>query len=364
MANSITWVGIDDAANKFDIAIFHDQDENPKEEFEVMNDPDGLGRFVKKLKSQSGQVRCVYEAGVLGYTLQRYLKKKGVSCEVVAPSLTPRRPGDRVKTNKRDARKLAKLYRAGELTSILIPTEKQEALRDLIRAREDVMEDLTRQRHRLSKFLLRNGLRYRMGKAWSKGHWQWIRNCHFEDAHRQLTLTEYRRIVEQTQEELKTFDEAVEELAEKPEYVRAARRLMALKGVKAITAMTIIAEAVDLKRYVSAPAFMDANGLVPSENSTGDKERRGSITKTGNSHLRRVLVESAWHYRHSTVASRTMKQRCKGLPEEVIRIAETADRRLHKKYSKIVYKGKRPTIAVVAVARELAGFVWAIGQAV
>jgi transposase len=362
MTNSITWVGIDDAANKLDVAIFQDQDENPKEEFEVMNDPDGLGRFVKKLKSQPGHVRCAYEAGVLGYTLQRYLEKKGISCAVVAPSLTPRRPGDRIKTNKRDARKLAKLYRAGELTSIQIPTEKQEALRDLIRAREDVLEDLTRQRHRLSKFLLRNGLRYRVGKAWSKGYWEWIRNCHFEDANRQLTLTGYRRIVEHTQEDLKTFDEAVEELAGKPEFVPTASRLMALKGVKEITAMTVIAEAIDLKRYVSASAFMDSNGLVPSENSTGDRERRGSITKTGNSHLRRVLVESAWHYRHPATTSYTMKQRRKGLPEEVVRIAEKADRRLHKKYSKIVYKGKLPTIAVVAVARELAGFVWAIGQ--
>jgi len=362
MANSTTWVGIDDAADKFDVAIFYSQEENPREESQVMNDPDGLGRFVKKLKALPGEVRCVYEAGVLGYTLQRFLKKKGISCDVVAPSLTPRRPGDRVKTNKRDARKLAKLYRAGELTSILIPTEKQEALRDLLRAREDTLEDFTRRRHRLSKFLLRNGLKYRLGKAWSKGHWQWIRNCHFEEANRQMVLNEYRKSVEETQEQLKTFDEAVEEIAKQPEYIRISSYLMALRGVKAITAMTIIAEAVDLKRYVSAPAFMDSNGLVPSENSTGDTERRGSITKTGNSHLRRVLVESAWHYRHSGVASRTLKQRRKGLPEEVVRIAEEADRRLTKKFAKMVHRGKRSTIAAVAVARELAGFVWAIGQ--
>jgi len=362
MSNSTTWVGIDDAANKFDVAVFFNQDENPHEEFQVMNDPDGLGRFVKKLKSLPGDIRCVYEAGVLGYTLQRFLKKKGISCDVAAPSLTPRRPGDRIKTNKRDARKLAKLYRAGELTSILIPTEKQEALRDLLRAREDTMEDLTRRRHRLSKFLLRNGLRYRIGKAWSKGHWQWMGNCRFDDANRQMVLSQYRRSVEQTQEQLKTFDEAVEEIAKQPAYVRIANHLMALRGVKALTAMTIIAEAVDLKRYVSAPAFMDSNGLVPSENSTGDTTHRGSITKTGNCHLRRVLVESAWHYRHSGVASRTLKQRRKGLPEEVVRIAEEADRRLTKKFTKMVHRGKRSTIAAVAVARELAGFVWAIGQ--
>lgn len=362
MSDCITWVGIDDSAKKLDVAFFCNQEENPREQFEVMNDPDGLGRFVKKLKAQRGEVRCVYEAGVCGYTLQRLLKKKGISCDVVAPSLTPRRPGDRVKTNKRDARKLAKLHRAGELTSILVPNEQQEALRDFLRAREDSLEDLTRQRHRLSKFLLRNGMKYRTGKAWTKGHWGWLRTCHFDDPLKQEVLTQCRRTVEETQERLKTFDEKIEEIVKRPEYARLASYLMALRGVKALTALTIIAEAVDLKRYVSAPAMMSAIGIVPSEYSTGDSQRQGGITKTGNGHWRRVLIESAWHYRHSPVTSGALKQRRKNLPEEVVAIAEKADRRLHKKYVKIVNRGKRATVAAVAVARELAGFVWAIGQ--
>jgi transposase len=364
MKHCITWwVGLDDSADKIDIAIFQNQEEEPREEIGVSTDDRSLGRLIKKLKSLSGKVRCVYEAGVCGYELQRLLSRRGIECDVVAPSLTPRRPGDRVKTNRRDARKLAKLHRAGELTTILIPNEQQEALRDLMRAREDVLEDVTRRRHRLTKFLLRHGHKYRLGRAWTQGHWQWLAQLRFEDPSLQMVLEQYRLSLDQALEQLKTFDQEVEALAQRPEFARLTRCLMGFRGIKAITAMTILAEAVDLRRYVSAPALMSAIGLVPSEYSTGAKERRGSITKTGNAHMRRVVVEASWHYRHSPIASKALKQRRRELPPEILRLVQRADQRLHKKFRKLVNKGKPSTVAVVGVARELAGFIWAVGQA-
>ncbi len=363
MADYSIWVGIDDSADRLDVAVLFGNEEVPRYEFQVINDAQGWGRLCKKLKSMPAGVRCVYEAGVNGYHLYQVLQKHGLACDVVAPALTPRKPGERVKTNKRDARKLASLHRSGELTSILVPKPEQEALRDLMRAREDALEDLQRMRHRLGGFLLRRGLRYRAGKAWTRGHLKWLKALSFENTHFQQVLDEYRLAVDEAAERLKRFDARVEELAEQGPHKKLVSFLMALRGVKAITAMTIIAESVDIKRYLSAPGFMDAIGVVPSEYSSGDKRRQGSITKTGNAHLRRVLVESAWHYRWAPGLSETMKKRRKGLPPEILAIVRKADQRLHTKYLRLVNKGKSSKIAAVAVARELAGFIWAIGQA-
>lgn len=362
MRDCITWVGMDDSANKINVAVFCGQDGSPREEFVVVNDSSGLGRMVKKLKALPGEVRCVYEAGVNGYHLQRVLNKHGVSCEVAAPSLTPRRAGKRVKTDKLDAKDLAKLYRAGELTSIVIPEKEQESLRDLVRAREDALEDQQRARHRLARFLLRRGLKYRIGKAWTRGHLQWIKALRFDDSRDQMVLDEYRMALDEQTERLGNFEEKIEELAKQPQYQRRVNYLMALRGIKVLTSMTIIAEALDLRRFTDAPAFMAAIGVVPSEYSSGESEHRGGITKTGNSHIRRVIIESSWHYRHSSVAGGTLKKRREGLPAEVIEIARKADKRLHKRFWHLVNKGKDRRTAAVAVARELAGFIWAIGQ--
>jgi transposase len=363
MGDCITWVGIDDAADRLDIAVFYGNEASPRHEFPISNDAQGLGKLIKKLKSMPGEVRCVYEAGVNGYHLYRVFQKHGIACDVVAPALTPRKPGDRVKTNKIDARKLATMHRSGDLTSITVPKEEQEAVRDLMRGREDALEDLQMTRHRLGGFLLRRGLRYRAGKPWTQGHLKWLKGLSFEQQHLQQVLEEYRLALDEAAERLKRFEVRVEETAEKEPYKNLARLLMGLRGVKVITAMTIIAESVDLKRYLNAPGYMDAIGLVPSEFSTGDKRRQGPITKTGNAHLRRVLVESAWHYRWAPGLSKTMKQRRKDLPADILAIVRKADQRLHKKYTVLVNKGKSNKIAAVAVARELAGFIWAIGQA-
>lgn len=362
MGDYSIWVGIDDAADQLDLAIFYGNEDLPRHEFQVVNDSPGLTKLCKKLKSLPGEVRCVYEAGVNGYHLYRMFQKQGIACDVAAPSLTPRCSGDRVKTNKLDARKLAKSHRSRDLTSIQVPKEEQEALRDLMRGREDALEDLQRVRRRLGSLLLRHGLRYREGKAWTKGHLKWLKGLSFDQANVQQVLVESRLALEEATERLKRFEIRVEEIAVQAPYEKLVSFLVALRGVKVITAMTIIAESVDLKRYHSAPGYMDAIGVVSSEYSSGDKRRQGRITKTGNAHLRRVLIESAWHYRWAPGLSKTMKKRRVGVPPEIMSIVRKADQRLHAKYTRLVNRGKSSKIAAVAVARELAGFIWAIGQ--
>jgi len=211
--------------------------------------------------------------------------------------------------------------------------------------------------------LLRHGYSYRDGDKWTLRHWAWIRKIAFEDPNLQTVLEESIRAVEQSQEQMKTYDAHVEEVARQPEYAKKVARYQVLRGIKTVTAMTIVAEGGDLRRYPTAPQFMGSTGLVPSEHSTGDHERRGKITKTGNAHLRRVLVEAAWHYRHRSIPGRTVKQRRKDQPASVVMIAERADQRLCRKFRKLTNRyNKKPPIAAVAVARELAGFIWAIGQ--
>lgn len=363
MSNSITWVGIDDSAKQLDVAIFIGNEASPRHEFSVINDASGLGKLIRKLKSMPGEVRCVYEAGVNGYHLYRVFEKHKIACDVVAPALTPRKPGDRVKTNRIDARKLATLHRSGELTAIGVPKEDQEALRDLMRAREDALEDLQRTRRRLGAFLLRRGLRYREGQPWTARHLKWLKGLSLPNQQQQDVLEEYRLALDEAMDRMKRFDVKAEQAAEQEPYKRLVGFLMALRGVKVITAMTIIAESVDLKRYLTAPGYMDAVGVVSSEYSTGSRRSQGPITKTGNAHLRRVLVESAWHYRWAPGWSKTLKSRRKDVPPEILSIVKKADQRLHTKFTRLVNRGKSNKIAAVAVARELAGFIWAIGQA-
>jgi len=363
MTDNITWVGFDDAAKKINVAVFVGNDANPFEEFVAENDPKGHTRLVRKLKTLPGNVRCVYEAGVNGYHLYRVLSKARISCDIAAPSLTPRRAGNRVKTDRRDAKMLAKLYRSGELTSITIPGPDQESLRDLVRAREDEMEDQQRCRHRLSRFLLRRGIKYGAGKAWSKAHEKWLKDVRLDDSNAQAVLDDYRTALLETTARMKGLEEKIREAAKAPQYQKLIDCLMGLRGVKELTAMTILAEAIDLKRFTHPRGLMAAIGLVPSEHSTGERECRGGITKTGNSHLRRVLVESAWNYRHKPVPGKYMKKRRTGLPQEVKEIVQRAEKRLHKRYWHLVNKGKGSRTAAVAVARELAGFIWSIGQA-
>lgn len=362
MKDSTFWVGLDWHADSVMVSVFGSSGSEPRERFEVVPDARGLKRLIHRLKGLGPAVRCVYEAGPCGYEPQRILACARIDCAVAAPSLIPRRPGDRVKTDRRDADKLGRFYRAGELTMVPIPDDEQEALRDLVRAREDAKVDLLRRRHRLGKFLLRHGHRFRDGKAWTQRHWSWIRSIRFEQPHSQAVFEEYQSAVIEGLDQVARFDRLLEQAAQAPELAAKASRFQVLRGVATLTALTLIAEVGDLRRYGKASQFMGATGLVPSEHSSGASRHQGAITKTGNAHLRRALVEAAWHYRHRPGPSLRISHRRLGQPAALLSIARKADARLHRKYHRLIHRGKRSTQAAVAVARELAGFLWAIAQ--
>jgi transposase len=318
-----------------------------------------LRRFVGRVRRQ-GAVRCGYEAGPCRFELQRALQADGVPCDVIAPALIPRRPGDRVKTDRRDAAHLAVLYRAGALTAIHIPPEHEEAARDLLRCREDIRTDLLRARHRLSKFLLRHGRRFTgTKKAWSKRHDAWLRAQTWPLAALDQTHRSYLRTVDEAVARLRTVDTDLQALLTlEPLHARVVR-LRCFRGIDDLTALTIAAELGDPQRFPSAPSLMAFVGLVPSEHSSGTKRARGAITKTGNAHLRRVLVEAGWQYRHHPFVGRALRLRQQGAPEAVHVRAWAAQQRLHRRYRVLAARGKPKQHIVTAVARELTGFVWA-----
>jgi transposase len=354
------WVGMDDHAATIVVAVLRNEEAAPAERFTVSNDEKGLKELIKRLQALKGEVRCVYEAGPCGYGLQRRLMKVGIRCDVAAPSLTPQRAGQRVKTDRRDALKLAEMLRGQMLTMVTIPDIEREALRDLVRAREDAVEDLLRARNRLSRLLLRHGLQYREGNRWTRAHWRWINAVRLEQGHTQEALNNYITVVNSCADRVEALTKLLKTASE--EHAQVIGRYSALRGVDWLTAVTIYAEFGDLRRYGNASSLMSAVGLVPSEDSSGPRQRRGAITKTGNAHARRVLVEAAWHARRPPKVGETLRKRRQNLPAEVVRIAEKADGRLHRKFTRMIYRNKRSTIAAVAVARELTGFLWAIAQ--
>jgi transposase len=280
MHDSITWIGMDVHKESIVVtAVGHDS-EGIKARFETPNTDKGVHRLAKRIR-EFGEVRCAYEAGPCGYEIRRFLSSQGIPCEVVAPTLIPKKAGDRVKTDRRDAEKLARLHRRGELTAIRVPTPAQEALRDLVRTREDAKEDALRRRHRLQKFLLRQGRRYE-GKSWTQAHWNWIRSLKFVDDNAQAVLAEYLLSLEQELERIKRLNEKIEEESRRPEIAPTVEKLRALRGVDTVTAMTLVSELVDMHRFATARELMAFAGLVPSEYSSGGWECRGRITKTGN----------------------------------------------------------------------------------
>ena len=278
---------------------------------------------------------------------------------MIAPALTPRRPGQRIKTDRRDAAKLVRLFRAGELTPIHVPDEAEEAVRDLLRCRDDVREDVLRWRHRLLKFLVRHGRVYRTGTHWSQRHWTWIRAQRFDLPALQRTFDATLFAVEQALARLAELDQEIEALAEHAPYREPVGWLRCFRGIDTLSAMILLAEIVDFQRFRTPRELMAYLGLVPSEYSSGDTQRRGRITKAGNTHVRRILVEAAWHYRHRPRLGRAMAARIQGQPRDVVAQAWHAQQRLHRRYRHLVGHGKRAPIAVIAVARELVGFLWA-----
>jgi transposase len=357
----IHWIGIDDHADKLTICDLVDGSK-PVHEFELVPDEKGHRKLLSYVKGLSGEVRIAYEAGPCGFDLYRRLRKAGLRCEVAAPSLTPFKPGDRVKTNRRDALKIAKAYRSGDLTFISVPDEARESMRDVVRGREAVLKRVVSLRNQITKLLLRYGIRYRDGKAWTKKFWSWLGGLTIASDDTKFVLDELIVALQSTLEQLDRYDQRIEAAAKLEQYAPYINALRTLRGIDTLAAMTILVELGDLRRFPTAPKLMAALGVVPTESSTGDKTNRFSITKTGNAHIRRVLIEAAWNYTRRPTEGRTMRARRKDKPTAVVEIARKCDLRLNRKYHRMTSRGKLSTVAVVAIARELAGFIWAVGQ--
>jgi transposase len=350
-------VALDDSKRKLVVGILRPGAHEP-ELREIANESKLIRRLFERLKRE-GEVEACYEAGVSGYDLYRQITGLGVACQVIAPALTPRRPGQRIKTDKRDARKLVRLFRAGELTAIRVPGEAEEGVRDFLRCREDVRRDVLRWRHRVVKFLDRHGRRFRAGRNWTHRHWTWLRRQRFEVAALQRTLEVTLFTLEQALTRQAELDREIEALAQAEPYREPVGWLRCFRGVDTLSAMILLAEIGDFRRFQRPRELMAYLGLVPSEYSSGDRERRGALTKSGNTHARRVLVEAPWHYRHRPGLGRALAHRIQGQPAACLSHAWRAQQRLHRRYRHLVGHGKRPPIAVAAVARELVGFIWA-----
>jgi transposase len=362
--SKIRFVGLDVHADTIAVAVAEPSGEVRSLGI-VANRPESVRKLIHKLGSIE-QLRACYEAGPTGYVLYWQLTALGVHCEVIAPSLVPVKPGERVKTDRRDALKLARSYRAGDLTPVWVPDAAHEALRDLVRAREAAKRDQLRARHRLNKFLLRSGWQRpaHLKTPWSKPHLEWIKTkVHFEQPAREVALTDYVHEVEHVAMRLERLDRAIQEAARlAPPRMRAViAALQALRGVAEIAAVTIVAELGEISRFRTPRQLMAYSGLVPSEDSSGTTRRQGSITKTGNAHLRRVIVEAPWAYQFRAWLGGYLLKRQVGLSPEVKESAWKAQNRLHLRYRKFLARGKNKPQIVTAVGRDLLGFIWAIG---
>jgi transposase len=330
---------------------------------EIDNTAEATVKLVKKLAAKYEHLTFCYEAGPTGYGLQRQISDLGYECTVVAPSLTPKRPGDRVKTNRRDALDLAKLMRAGQLTAVWVPDPRHEAMRDLTRARETAMLDLRTKRQQVSAFLLRQGRHYPQAKkTWTKAHLGWLASQKFDFPEQRLVFEELMLAMRQAQERQARLEQAIRDAVAQWSLGEVVTALMAMRGMDLISAATFLAEIGDLSRFASPSELMAYLGLVPSEDSTGDTIRRGAITKAGNRRARRILVECSWSYQHPPRVGRDKQQKVEAAPRAVREIAWKAQCRLHRRYRALIRKGKLKTVAITAVAREFAGFIWAVSR--
>jgi transposase len=362
MKEKVRFLGLDVHAETIAVAIA-EPDGEVRSLGTIANRAESIRKLVRKLGCVE-QLRACYEAGPTGYVLYWQLSELGVECAVIAPTLVPIKAGDRVKTDRRDAEKLARSHRSGDLTPVWVPDAGSEALRDLVRAREAAKQDQLRARHRLSKFLLRTGHRPAPGmKAWTQAYLAWVRQIRFAQMAQEATKLDCLHEVEHMGERVGRLEEAIREAVKQasPAVQEVVKGLQALRGIAEISAVTLVAELGHISRFEGARQLMGYSGAVPSENSTGKRKQRGSITKTGNAHLRRIAVEAAWSYRHRPGIGPALRTRQQGVPEEIKEIAWKAQHRLHKRYSRLSAVGKDRRKIVTAIGRELLGFVWAIG---
>jgi transposase len=330
---------------------------------EIENSAAATAKLVRKLAAKYDRLTFCYEAGPTGYGLHRQIENLGHACVVAAPSLIPKKPGDRVKTNRRDAVSLAKLLRANELTAVWVPDQGHEAMRDLTRARETAMLDLRTKRQQVSAFLLRQGRHYpEAKKTWTKAHMGWLASQKFDHPEQRLVFEEMMLAMRQAQERQARLAQTIRDAVPEWSLAELVTALMAMRGMDLIAATTFLAEIGDLSRFASPSELMAYLGLVPSEASTGDTIRRGPITKAGNRRARRILVECSWSYQHPPRVGRDKQQKVEAAPPAVREIAWKAQCRLYKRYRALIRNGKLKTIAITAVAREFAGFIWAVSR--
>jgi len=359
MVNKEYYIGMDVHKEFVQMAVFEEKGEEPIYERRLKNDTELLVKeatyFAKK-----GKTTVAYESGCLGYVIQRAMEKAWITCYVLPANKVAKKRDDRIKTDKRDARLIGRELRSGSIRPISVPDAEDEASRDLLRCREDVNEDLRRAKQRLLKFMVRHGYIFTDGSSWTLKHWRWMDKTEFKHEHEKLVYEEYRSQIRSHEERLTRIEKQITETAESPRYKAAVNKLRAFKGVDYIIALSVICEIGDFKRFANAKSFMSYLGFVPSENSSGGKRHQGGITKAGNGHLRRLLIEAAWHYTKNARAGKRLEQRRQKCSANEIEIADRALHRLNKKYIRLVFKGKHVNKAVTAVARELAGFIRAV----
>jgi transposase len=368
-SSSTVYVGMDVHKDSVMVAVLPEQAPQPIAVDRLPNDLAVLRRFFARLVRDGAVVRACYEASGAGYVLQRALAEWGHACVVIAPSLTPQRPGHQRKHDKRDAIELARLFRAGELVPVRIPSSADERVRDLVRCRQTLQQNVLRARHYVSKFLARRGFVFRDATPWHRAHFRWLHALvagtgdHALAGEDAVVLGEYLALLEYTLGRRDALDEQIEALALTPAYAEPVGRLKCFRAIDTLSAMVLLTELGDWRRFESPAQLMAYWGLVPTEHSSGPRERRGSITRAGNSHCRHILVQAAWHYRHRPALSGALKARQRGQPAPVIAHAWKAQHRLYALYHRLA--ARRPTqIAVVATARELVGFLWAVMRGV
>jgi len=360
MENTITYVAMDTHKKEHKVAL-HYPGQQEITNLIFRNSSHEISKMVRKiLKKAPGEVQFCYEAGVCGFDLKRKIESSGCRCSVIAPSLIPVKPGERIKTDRRDAVKLLAMFKAGLLTEVHAPDPQQEAARELTRLHQTVRENLMRIHHQLLKFLTRHGYIYTEGDNWTLKHLRWLRSLEFAEPLLQEVFDSYFTEMQHCMQRLDSLAKQIEQLAESEPYKEIVGFLRCFHGIDTLTAISIITEIFDFGRFSSPRALMSYLGLTPSESSSGDKQKKGPITKSGNKRVRRLLVEVAWHYRHPYHISKALKQRRKNQPQWVIDIADEAGHRLRKRYWYLIKRGKMPCKVTTAVARELAGFIWSV----